>query len=253
MKNWLAISVLSLLVQTNRAVAQSSRQEYYQIRVYHFEDSLQQATIEEFISASFLPQLHRKGYAKIGVFAPLANDTAKDKKIYTIIPARKLDQVVDVPDEDISLSLAYAGLADNRVPFTRMELILLKAFPMAPVMQTPDLKTARTDHVYELRSYESATPALHRNKVKMFNEGGEIELFRKLGFNAVFYASVISGSAMPNLMYMTSFESMEERTAHWKSFVDAPEWKKLSALPEYQRNVSHIDVILMKALPCSDY
>jgi hypothetical protein len=48
----------------------------------------------------------------------------------------------------------------------------------------------------------------------MFNEGGEIELFKRLNFNAVFYASVISGSRMPNLMYMTSYESKADRLAY---------------------------------------
>jgi hypothetical protein len=47
-------------------------------------------------------------------------------------------------------------------------------------------------------------------KVEMFNEGGEIDLFSRLNFNAVFYAEVISGPTMPNLMYMTSFENMED-------------------------------------------
>ena len=52
----------------------------------------------------------------------------------------------------------------------------------------------------------------------MFNEGGEIDLFNKLNFNAVFYGEVLSGSSMPNLMYMTSFENKADRDAHWKSF-----------------------------------
>ena len=91
------------------------------------------------------------------------------------------------------------------------------------------------------------------NKVQMFNEGGEIDLFKKLEFNAVFYADVLSGSRMPNLIYMTSFENMAARDTHWKSFVDAPEWKRLSSLPEYQHNVSKADIILMHAAAYSDF
>ena len=77
-------------------------------------------------------------------------------------------------------------------------------------------------------------------------------LFWWLGFNAVFYANVISGSHMPNLMYMTSFDNMQSHDEHWKAFGNDPEWKKLSALQEYQHNVSHIDIILMKAATYSD-
>ena len=59
--------------------------------------------------------------------------------------------------------------------------------------------------LYELRSYESPTEELHRIKVNMFNAGGEITLFKRLDFQAVFYADVLSGSQMPNLVYMVVF------------------------------------------------
>jgi hypothetical protein len=134
-----------------------------------------------------------------------------------------------------------------------MENILLEAFPLAPKMQLPALKSGKKDRVYELRSYESATEKIYRNKVQMFNEGGEIALFKRLNFNAIFYGNVIAGSKMPNLMYMTSFENMEDRDNHWKTFSADPEWKKLSALPEYQKNVSHIDITLIYPAEYSDY
>ena len=120
-------------------------------------------------------------------------------------------------------------------------------------MQLPALKSDKKSRVYELRSYESATEKIYKNKVQMFNQGDEIGLFKRLDFNAVFYGEVISGSKMPNLMYMTSFENMDERNKHWKTFVDDPYWKKLSAMPEYQNNVSHMDIILMYPSDYSDY
>ncbi|MEI9809692.1 MAG: hypothetical protein WDO16_18540 [Bacteroidota bacterium] len=51
--------------------------------------------------------------------------------------------------------------------------------------------------MYELRSYESATEKIFKNKVQMFNEGDEIGLFKKLGFNAVFYSEVIAAAKCP--------------------------------------------------------
>jgi hypothetical protein len=129
----------------------------------------------------------------------------------------------------------------------------MQAFRLAPVMQLPALSGPREKRIYELRSYESATEKIYRNKVEMFNEGGEITLFKRLGFNAVFYADVISGPKMPNLMYMTSFEDKASRDAHWKTFVDDPEWKRLSGLPQYQKNVSHADIIFLRPTVYSDY
>jgi hypothetical protein len=87
----------------------------------------------------------------------------------------------------------------------------------------------------------------------MFNEGGEIPLFERLGFNAVFYGEVLLGARQPNLVYMTSFNNREDREAHWKAFFDAPEWKALVAKPEYQHNVSKVDIVMMRAAPYSDY
>ena len=90
-------------------------------------------------------------------------------------------------------------------------------------------------------------------KVEMFNEAGEIPLFERLGFNAVFYAEVIAGDRMPNLAYMTSFENMEERNRHWKTFTEDAEWKNLVGMEKYQHNVSKADILLLKAAAYSDY
>ncbi|RYE16269.1 MAG: NIPSNAP family containing protein, partial [Sphingobacteriaceae bacterium] len=73
-----------------------------------------------------------------------------------------------------------------------------------------------------------------------------------LSFNAVFYAHVLAGSWMPNLMYMTSFDNKTAHDAHWKAFSDDPEWKKLSGTAEYQKNVNKADIILMHPASYSD-
>ena len=87
----------------------------------------------------------------------------------------------------------------------------------------------------------------------MFNAGGEVALFNRLQFNAVFYAEVIAGSKMPNLMYMTTFNNKVERDIHWKNFGADTEWKTLSALPEYQHTVSKADIFFLRATSYSDY
>jgi hypothetical protein len=107
--------------------------------------------------------------------------------------------------------------------------------------------------VYELRSYESYTEKIYRNKVKMFNDGDEVGLFKRLGFNAVFYADVIAGSRMPNLMYMTTFSNQAIHDEKWKSFREDPQWKKLSGMEEYQHNVSKNTIYLLRPTEYSDY
>ena len=122
-----------------------------------------------------------------------------------------------------------------------------------PKMQASPLDGPRAERVYELRSYESATERLYLNKVDMFNAGGEVKLFDRLDFNAVFYGEVISGAKMPNLMYTTTFSDQASRDTLWKTFFDSPEWKELKANPIYQHNVSHIDIMFLYPTEYSDY
>jgi hypothetical protein len=147
----------------------------------------------------------------------------------------------------------YLNAVYTTPPYTRMETMLLQAFSLAPELQLPKLNGAKRDRIYELRSYESATEKIFQNKVKMFNEGDEIGLFSRLNFNAAFYGEVIAGGKMPNLMYMTCHENKTARDANWKKFVDDPYWKKLSTMPEYQHNVSHIDITFLYPVDYSDF
>jgi hypothetical protein len=233
-------------------------QEFYEIKVYHFKTADQEKGLDDYLQHALLPALHKTGVSKAGVFKPLANDTAADKLVYVFIPLKSFDQLLALParlNSDADYNTAgsnYLNAVYTNPPYTRMESIFLKAFPTAPVMQLPALSGPKADRIYELRSYESPTEKLYVNKVKMFNEGGEVPLFKRLEFNAVFYAEVINGSHMPNLMYMTSFENIASREAHWKTFSADAEWKKLSAMPEYQHNVSKAEIILLHAAEYSD-
>ncbi|MGN7721198.1 NIPSNAP family protein [Chitinophaga sp. 22620] len=231
--------------------------EFYQIKIYHLKTELQVQRVDSFLSAAYLPALHRAGIPKVGVFKPIQQDTA-DLKIYLLIPFRSLEQFEKLPavlEKDAVLAKAGASYIDaayNDVPYTRLETILLKAFRDHPMLQLPNFTGPKSDRVYELRSYEGPTEKYYVNKVKMFNEGDEIGLFRRLGFNAVFYGEVIAGSSMPNLMYMTTFKDRADRDAHWKAFGADPEWKKLSALQEYKNNVSRNTQYFLRPVEYSD-
>lgn len=231
---------------------------YYEAIIYHYNAASQETIIDNYLEKVLVPALHSHGL-KAGIFKPLANDTAADKKTYVIIDHKSWQSVLDDRKQvntDIALSgeaKSFTGTAYNAPAFSRKEIILMEAFPMMTFLKEPSLRSPKADHIYEWRSYESPTEDLHLNKVKMFNEGGEVALFARLNFNAVFYSAVIAGSRMPNLIYLTSFENMDDRNAHWKTFGADEEWKKLSSMPEYQNNVSRSDIILMKALPFSDY
>ena len=233
--------------------------EFYQLTVYHFKNAEQEKVLDNYFQSALLPALHRMKINNVGVFKSWANDTVTDKLIYVFIPLKSLEMVTELPSKlkaDVNYASAgaeYLDAAYSDPPYSRMETILLRAFPLAPEMQLPSLQSAKKERVYELRSYESATEKKFENKVQMFNQGDEIGLFKKLNFNAIFYSEVISGSKMPNLMYMTSFENKAARDEHWKTFVSDPYWKNLSSMPEYQNNVSHIDISFLYPADYSDF
>jgi hypothetical protein len=230
---------------------------YYEIKLFRVATNEQVAQVEGFLKNDFIPALHRAGIGKTGVYHPIGNDTAAEKRVYVFIPLRSLDdlnRIEELTETDAQLKAANAFLdaAYNASPFLRSESIVLKAFPMMPSYNIPSLTGNKTERVYELRSYESATQKLYRQKVKMFNVGGEVALFKRLNFNAVFYGEVIAGSRMPNLMYMTSFNNRADRDAHWKQFGEDAEWKILKDLPEYANTVSRNETILLNPAEFSE-
>jgi len=249
---------LALLLYVSVCAA-APKQEFYAIRVYQLKNKEQETRVEKFLQNAFLPALHRSGIAEIGVFKPIGNDTAAIRRIYVLIPLKSMEQFNGL---ESSLGKDAQYQADGKdyldapydnPPYARMESILLQAFPDMPRHAAPTaLKTPPSERIYELRSYEGPTEKYFANKVRMFNEGGEIPLFQRLGFNAIFYATVLAGSHMPNLMYMTSFENMASRESHWKTFGEDPFWKQLVAAPEYQHNVSHIDIVFLHPADYSD-
>ena len=255
---FLMILLIAVLSQSWVTSAKKER-EFYQLTVYHFANASQEKVIDNYLQNALLPALHKLNIKKVGVFKNHSNDTLADKTMYVLIPIRSLEDIMKISSkvsDDKNYQTAgaeYLNAVYTAPLYSRMETILLHAFSLAPELQLPNLKGPRKDRVYELRSYESATENIFKNKVQMFNEGDEIGLFKRLNFNATFYSEVVAGSKMPNLMYMTCHENKTARDANWKNFVDDPYWKKLSSMPQYQHNVSHIDISFLYPTDYSDY
>ncbi len=244
----------------NAFVAHASKLDFYQIKIYHLKTDAQEKIVDEYLQKAYLPALHRSGIAKVGVFKPIISDpaTVTEKLIYVFIPLKSFNGILELDkklakDQQYGIDgKTYLDAVYSDAPYERLESIVLKAFEDAPAFVLPNLKSPMKERVYELRSYESPTEKYYQNKVQMFNKGDEIGLFKRLNFNAVFYGEVISGSRMPNLMYLTTFENKADRDAHWKAFSADDYWKKLSAMPEYQHNVSKNDTKFVYPTDYSD-
>jgi len=241
----MALKTLLLILIGFTTLINPPKRAFYQIKMYHINSKDQETRLDAYLKDAYIPGMHRMSIKTIGVFKPVAADTISfGKLVYVLTPLKDLHQLLDIPKklkEDaayVSAGKDYIDAEYKNPPYTRIETIVLEAFSDAPQLALPKLNGPKSERIYELRSYEGHTEKIYQNKVQMFNEGGEINLFSSLGFNAVFYGEVIAGSHMPNLMYMTTFENKAARDAHWKAFGDSEAWKKMKTDPQYQNNVS---------------
>jgi hypothetical protein len=225
--------------------------DFYELRIYSLKDEKQQKLVEEYYEKAAIPALNRCGVKSTGVFEELKPNG--QTKIFVLIPYSSWDDYLTVADNLLGDAM-YQGQASfylnapaTEPAYERIESSLLKAFSHFPKLDIP----GKTSRIFELRRYEHATEGAGKKKLEMFNDAGEIDIFKRLGFKPVFFGETLVGGARPNLTYMITFDSLEAKDAHWKSFVDDPEWKKISAIPDYAdaKLVSKITSTLLT--PCS--
>ena len=259
-RNISLVLILAIMgISFGKSTAAPAKQQYFEIKIYRLSDKSQESRIDAYLKDAYLPALHRAGIAKVAVFKPVEKDTAFGKLVYVFIPYKSADQFLQLSDvlgKDKVYQQAGKEFLDapyNNPPFGRYESILLKAFTHMPQFRVPSFTTPAAERIYELRSYESATEAKALNKIQMFNEGGEIGIFQKIGANAVFYAQVIMGSQKPRLMYLTTYANMKAHDDCWAAFRNAPEWKTLSSMAEYKNNTSKTKAFLCHPTDYSDF
>lgn len=251
------VLLLAALCFANVSQAAQAARCYYLIKVYHYKTAVQEEQMDHYLKDAYLPALRELTKQPVGVFKSMEQDT--DRRVYVLITSSSREKL-----ESLDMQLAknekyqqdakdYLDAAFDKAPYSRFESIELYAFEKSQSPMIPKLNAKKADRVYELRSYESPTEKYGVNKVKMFNDGNEIGLFARLNFNAVFYAQVLSGSHMPNLMYMTTFESKEDRDKHWDAFFASAEWKALIADQQYAHNVNKAEIIFLHPAEYSDF
>jgi hypothetical protein len=232
---------------------------YYEIKIYRINSSAQADVTDKYLKDAFIPAMHRAGIAKVGVFKPVETDTAYGKLIYVFIPYKNYDQYFSL-EAVLTADKVYQEAGKDFIdapytnpPFVRYESIFMKAFSYMPEFRVPSFTTSPGERIYELRSYESWTEAKATMKIQMFNIGGEMTIFEKIGANAVFYGQVLFGSLKPRLMYMTTYADMKSHDEHWKAFSSHPDWLKLRAMPEYANTVIKPNIFLLHPTSYSDF
>lgn len=234
-------------------ILEKADRELYELRIYTLKNEQQQKLVEDFFKDAAIPALNRLGNRHIGVFAELK--PAGQTKLYVLISYRSAENFLNVQDnllkdkDYLEAGKPYLAAPAAAPAYERIESSLLRAFTHAPTLKLP----AATPRIFELRRYEHATESAGKKKLEMFNEAGEIDIFVRLGFNPVFFGETLIGDARPNLTYMITFDNMDQHDSHWKAFGSDPEWKKVSAIPEYAdaKLVSRITSTFLTPLACS--
>lgn len=226
----------TLLPASNSASASSPPKneiEFYELRTYILKDDTQQKLVESYLKNAAIPALNRLGVKSVGVFTEMKPEG--QTKVYVFVPYKSMNNFLHVTDNIDKDSVYQQQGADYlnapaaNPAYQRIESSLLQAFAHMPKMVLPE----KRPRIFELRQYQSATERAGKKKIEMFNDQGEIDIFKRLGFSPVFFGETLIGSLRPNLTYMVTFDNMDEHASHWKSFGSDPEWKKVSAIPQY--------------------
>ncbi len=225
----------SILAQAGMATPTSKRSntQFYELCIYTLQNDAQQKIVEDYLQNALIPALNRLGSSSVGVFTELKPNG--QTRLFVLIPYASLDDYLKVQDklsqdaDYVQQSVAYINAPLNAPAYDRIESSLLQAFTGMPKMEVPEKKT----RIFELRRYESPTEYAGKKKIDMFNRGNEIAIFKRLGFNPVFYSETLIGNYRPNLVYMITFDDQAAHDRLWKAFGADPEWNKLKSMPEY--------------------
>ena len=227
---------------STQAQRKKAKQQFYELRVYTLKDQQQQRLVEAYFQNAAIPALNRLGSKTVGVFTEQKPEG--QTRLFALIPFESVEDFITI-EEKLGSDTTYqqAGAAYLNAPATapayeRIESSFLKAFAHMPRLEAPEKKP----RLFELRRYESASESAGKKKIEMFNNEGEIDIFKRVGLTPVFFSETLIGALRPNLTYMLTYDDMEEHDRNWKAFGSDPEWKRISSIPEYAdaKIVSHI-------------
>jgi NIPSNAP len=184
-----------------------------------------------------LPALNRVGVKPVGAFTVVIGPDSPS--VYLLLSHPNGDSVTTTSSrlrgdsEYARASESFRALPATDPLFAAREASLMVGFDSMPDVEIQAGLRAAASRIFELRVYSSHSEAAGRKKIEMFEQGGEIAIFRRVGLNPVFFARNLTGPALPCLTYMVAFPDMAAREKAWATFRDDAEWVKLRATSGY--------------------
>ena len=233
------------------AMAQpTSAREFYELRTYEMQTGDRKAVLNGYLEKAFIPALNRLGSRPVGVFSVVSGSNGLN--LYVLLPHASVEAFLAsqaklaADAEYLEAAAPYLSATIDNPAYTRYESTLLWAFKNAPRVRVPAETAGNKPRIFELRIYESHSETAALKKIEMFNEGGEIAIFDKVGLRSVFFGQTLIGRRQPNLVYLTVHQDMAAREKTWEDFRNSPDWKALSTNPAYANTVSAITVVFLR-------
>jgi hypothetical protein len=197
------------------------------VRNYLLKNGTQPARLHQFLKDALVPALKEVANAPLGVFDGLIAPDMPQVMTIAGFPSFGHWQAAEAKlGESADLNKALADWEQpQEAPYESYSERVLAVTPFSPPVTPMQEGKPR---IFELRVYHSPT----RRQLAALNDrfaGPEITIFHRCGIFPLLYTNAITGENLPNLTYLTPFESLEAREKAWSSFAADPEWIKVRA------------------------
>jgi len=221
------------LAQTAGEKSDSTR-EFYELRLYHLRMGTMPGRFDRFYREVAVPAWNRAGISAVGVFDVMIGPDQPTK--YVLLPFTSWNAMNEAREkfesDEAVLQSEFANLPPTDPGYLRKQSSVLLAFQSVPKLEIPTQTREKKSRIFELRTYEAHSRKANKKKVEMFDVG-ETGIFRRTGLQPVFFGEGLVGPNLPSLTYMLVFDDMATRDKNWSTFVNHPDWKKLSTTPGY--------------------
>lgn len=224
-----AAATTTSLAQSAGATSGPSR-EFYELRQYHLRQGPMLGRFDKFYREVAVPAWNRAGVSAVGVFDAMIGPDQPTR--YVLLPFASWNAMNEAREkfesDETVLKSDFANLPPTDPGYIRKQSSVFLAFKSVPKLEIPEKKS----RIFELRTYEAHSRKANKKKVEMFDVG-ETDIFRRTGLQPVFFGEGLVGTNLPSLTYMLVFDDMATRDKNWGTFVNHPDWKKLSTTPGY--------------------
>jgi hypothetical protein len=221
-----------------------------ELRRYRLRNGPMATRFAAYAKDALVPALGRAGISPLGAWnVSFGTDSPT---LFLLLPHAGAESLVRLEPRLASdaeyrrAAASFLALPPSDPPYERCNSSLHAAVPTQPGIEKPTGAVASAARVFELRTYRSPGEPAGRKKIEMFEAGGELAIFRRIGLHTVFFARDLVGAGLPSLTYMLAFADVAAREKAWAAFREDPEWVKLRDQPAYADIVSGIDAALLR-------